>query len=242
MCATPGRPFLREPAARDWISSFSFRDGNSGTPGQDDPMKRRNGIRLNQIRSLRSMIGRRCPPRFCNDGTAQLEMRGSGPLILTVSPPLRKMFLKMGCTRLELLLRLRVFPEGTKAPEFPFSPSLISGTERSGASVARRAPQEIPAAIPPGESLPELHDAAQGVAYDIHRYRGPKPPLWVRNTHRYRFDVYVPDCRLALDSQARLRDLRRAMKGHILQWGSLIGKYRHSRPFGSRTLTGERSI
>ena len=102
--------------------------------------------------------------------------------------------------------------------------------------------QEIPAAIPPGESLPELHDAAQGVAYGVHRYRGPKPPLWVRNTHSYRFDVYVLDCRLALDSQARLRDLRRAMKGHILQRGSLIGKYRHSQPFGSRTLTGERSI
>ena len=102
--------------------------------------------------------------------------------------------------------------------------------------------QEIPAAIPPGESLPELHDAAQGVAYGVHRCRGPKPPLWVRNTHRYRFDVYVLDCRLALDSQARLRDLRRAMKGHILQRGSLIGKYRHSQPFGSRTLTGERSI
>lgn len=162
---------------------------------------------------------------FAPDGTIPLCCTGFGE---DVSPPLHLSGLCKGAVSLAVTMVDLDIPLLREYPHW-----LIWNLSPT---------QEIPAAIPPGESLPELHDAAQGVAYGVHRYRGPKPPLWVRNTHRYRFDVYVLDCRLALDSQARLRDLRRAMKGHILQRGSLIGKYRHSQPFGSRTLTGERSI
>lgn len=189
MCATPGRPFPGNRRRGIGFPTFHSAMGNSGTPGQNDPMKRHNGIRLNQIRSLRSMIGRRCPPRFCNDGTAQREMRGSGPLILTVSPPLRKMFLKMGCTRLELLLRLRVFPEGTKAPEFPFSPSLISGTERSGASVARRAPQEIPAAC---RSAAAAHSASGEAVPIAERHSSAASTMSIIPSSRFIRKSYFP--------------------------------------------------
>ena len=164
-------------------------------------------------------------PVFAPDGTIPLCCTGFGE---DVSPPLHLSGLCKGTVSLAVTMVDLDIPLLREYPHW-----LIWNLSPT---------QEIPAAIPPGESLPELHDAAQGVAYGVHRYRGPKPPLWVRNTHRYRFDVYVLDCRLALDSQTRLRDLRRAMKGHILQWGSLIGKYRHSQPFGSRTLTRERSI
>ena len=147
-------------------------------------------------------------PVFAPDGTIPLCCTGFGE---DVSPPLHLSGLCKGAVSLAVTMVDLDIPLLREYPHW-----LIWNLSPT---------QEIPAAIPPGESLPELHDAAQGVAYGVHR-----------------FDVYVLDCRLALDSQTRLRDLRRAMKGHILQRGSLIGKYRHSQPFGSRTLTGERSI
>ena len=150
-------------------------------------------------------------PVFASDGTIPLCCTGFGE---DVSPPLHLSGLCKGAVSLAVTMVDLDIPLLREYPHW-----LIWNLSPT---------QEIPAAIPPGESLPELHDAAQGVAQS--------------RTHRYRFDVYVLDCRLALDSQAGLRDLRRAMKGHILQRGSLIGKYRHSQPFGSRTLTGERSI
>lgn len=84
--------------------------------------------------------------------------------------------------------------------------------------------REIPADIPHGETLPELNGAVQGVGYGRHRYRGPKPPFNMR--HLYQFDVYVLDCRLDLSPKSRKRDLIRAMEGHVLQHGQLLGEYK----------------
>lgn len=55
-----------------------------------------------------------------------------------------------------------------------------------------------------------------------HYYRGPKPPF---GTHRYTFKVYVLDVMLDLDEDHRKKDLQEAMKGHILQYGTLSGTY-----------------
>ncbi|MDO4315665.1 MAG: YbhB/YbcL family Raf kinase inhibitor-like protein [Oscillospiraceae bacterium] len=68
--------------------------------------------------------------------------------------------------------------------------------------------------------------AAQGTAYGRNRYRGPKPPFFVLTPHRYVFRFYALDCRLELDGAAGRRTLVRAMDGHILQQGSLLGTYR----------------
>ena len=54
-------------------------------------------------------------------------------------------------------------------------------------------------------------------------YDGPCPPPG--RPHRYFFKVFALDTRLDLDGQARKPDLLRAMKGHILAQGELMGTY-----------------
>src|SRR5690554_4167401 len=84
----------------------------------------------------------------------------------------------------------------------------------------------IPGDIPYGSPVSSFYDAVQGVAYGENRYRGPKQPFFVRNAHRYIFRFYALDCFLCLDSKAKKKDLLKAMHGHIIQQGSIIGKYK----------------
>jgi Raf kinase inhibitor-like YbhB/YbcL family protein len=87
-----------------------------------------------------------------------------------------------------------------------------------------RPMQIIPENIPHGPAVDLLGGAVQGRGYGKNRYRGPKPPFnW---SHFYRYSVYVLDCRLDLPSHGRKRDLLKAMSGHILQQGSLVGRFR----------------
>jgi hypothetical protein len=54
-------------------------------------------------------------------------------------------------------------------------------------------------------------------------YGGPCPP---RGTpHRYYFKIYALDTQLGLKPGASKRDVERAMQGHILAQGQLMGKY-----------------
>lgn len=81
----------------------------------------------------------------------------------------------------------------------------------------------IPQQIAHGARVPDLGGAVQGRGYGRNRYRGPKPPFnW---SHRYEFTVYALDCLLDLPTSARKRDLLTAMQGHILQAGSLVGRF-----------------
>ena len=54
-------------------------------------------------------------------------------------------------------------------------------------------------------------------------YGGPCPP---GGTHRYFFKVYALDMRLDLPEKTRKSDLERAMRGHVLAQGELMGVYR----------------
>ena len=83
------------------------------------------------------------------------------------------------------------------------------------------AADRIPGAIPAGGTVPG--GGAQGVAYGLHRYAGPKPPKG--RTHTYRFTVYALDRALALHSRARKKTFLRAAEGHILQSGSILGEF-----------------
>ena len=66
--------------------------------------------------------------------------------------------------------------------------------------------------------------AIQGVNdYNRNGYDGPCPPPG--QTHRYFYKVFALDVRLALDSSARKKDLVKAMNGHILAQGALMGTY-----------------
>ncbi|MEM3404082.1 MAG: YbhB/YbcL family Raf kinase inhibitor-like protein [Nitrososphaeria archaeon] len=79
--------------------------------------------------------------------------------------------------------------------------------------------------IPPTEKIQE--DTVPGVEglndFNRHSYGGPCPPF---GTHRYFFKVYALDTLINLSSNARKKDLEKAMEGHVLSKGELIGLYR----------------
>ena len=83
------------------------------------------------------------------------------------------------------------------------------------------AADRIPGAIPAGRTV--LDGAVQGVAYGLHRYAGPKPPKG--RTHTYRFTVCALDCALDLSPASRKKAVLRAAEGHILQSGSISGRF-----------------
>jgi Raf kinase inhibitor-like YbhB/YbcL family protein len=62
-------------------------------------------------------------------------------------------------------------------------------------------------------------------SYRKHAYSGPCPPS---GTHRYFFKVYALDTQLDLKLNSTKRDVEKAMKGHVLAEGELMGLY--SRP------------
>jgi len=82
--------------------------------------------------------------------------------------------------------------------------------------------KELAENIPTEETLP--NGAKQGVN-DFGRigYGGPCPP---GGTHRYFFKIYALDTEVGLQAGADKRRLLKAMEGHILEQGQLIGKYK----------------
>jgi hypothetical protein len=56
-------------------------------------------------------------------------------------------------------------------------------------------------------------------------YGGPCPP---GGTHRYFFRVYALDTLLSLEAGASREQVDKAMQGHILAQGHLMGRYRRS--------------
>jgi Raf kinase inhibitor-like YbhB/YbcL family protein len=82
---------------------------------------------------------------------------------------------------------------------------------------------ELPEAVPPSGVTPE--GAKQGVN-DFRRsgYGGPCPPPG--SPHRYFFKLYALDLEPGLPAGATKADLLRAMEGHILAEGQLVGLYK----------------
>ncbi len=60
-------------------------------------------------------------------------------------------------------------------------------------------------------------------------YFGPCPPP--KETHRYVFKVFALDAVLDLESRATSKQLLKAMRGHILGRGKLVGKYKNNTNF-----------
>jgi len=81
----------------------------------------------------------------------------------------------------------------------------------------------LPEAVPTKPLLPD--GTTQGIN-DFGRvgYGGPCPPPG--KTHRYFFKVFALDTKLALTSKASKKDLLKAMAGHVLAKGELIGTFR----------------
>jgi hypothetical protein len=82
--------------------------------------------------------------------------------------------------------------------------------------------KELAENIPAEETLP--NGAKQGVN-DFGRvgYGGPCPPS---GTHRYFFKIYALDTEVVLEAGANKSQLLKAMEGHILGQGQLVGKYK----------------
>jgi len=86
---------------------------------------------------------------------------------------------------------------------------------------------ELPAKVSATETL--ANGAKQGVN-DFTRvgYGGPCPPPGP--AHRYFFKLYALDAEPSLKARATKNDLVRAMQGHILAEGQLMGTYRRRVP------------
>jgi len=54
-------------------------------------------------------------------------------------------------------------------------------------------------------------------------YNGPCPPKG--KPHHYHFKIYALDITLDLKPGSSRKELERAMEGHIVQWGELVGLY-----------------
>lgn len=88
--------------------------------------------------------------------------------------------------------------------------------------------EQIPENIPYGAVVESFCSARQGVGYGKNRYRGPKPPIFIRGTHRYVFNVYVLDCMLNIKTTSGKKELIKVIDGHVLQYGSITGVWRNS--------------
>ena len=82
---------------------------------------------------------------------------------------------------------------------------------------------ELAEGVPTTDAL--SNGARQGIN-DFSRvgYGGPCPPAG--GPHRYFFKLYALDTELSLKHRATKQDLVRAMKGHVLAQGQLVGTYR----------------
>lgn len=78
--------------------------------------------------------------------------------------------------------------------------------------------------IPPVKEIKE--NSVSGVEglndFRKHSYGGPCPP---GGTHRYFFKVYALDIKLNLGANSRKKDVEKAMQGHILAKGEIVGRY-----------------
>jgi Raf kinase inhibitor-like YbhB/YbcL family protein len=79
--------------------------------------------------------------------------------------------------------------------------------------------------LPVSEIIPEHTKLGAEGRNDFgrHQYNGPCPPS---GTHHYHFKVYALDDTLYLPLSSNKAELERAMAGHILAFGELIGRYK----------------
>lgn len=81
--------------------------------------------------------------------------------------------------------------------------------------------RNLPEAVPPDK---ELSNGARQGTNDFRKigYGGPCPPS---GTHRYYFKLYALDTLLDLPAGASKAQLLKAMEGHVLAEGQLMGRY-----------------
>jgi len=85
--------------------------------------------------------------------------------------------------------------------------------------------KDLPDSLPPAEAL---ENGAKHGENDFGKlgYGGPCPP---GGTHRYYFKLYALDMQITLKSGITKAQLLKAVEGHILAEGQLVGKYKRQR-------------
>ena len=78
--------------------------------------------------------------------------------------------------------------------------------------------------VPPTARIEEKSvPGVEGInSFKRHSYGGPCPPF---GTHRYFFKVYALDTKLDLSTNSSKKDVERAIEGHVLAKGEIIGLY-----------------
>ncbi len=84
----------------------------------------------------------------------------------------------------------------------------------SGTSIRRQL--RLPSARTPKGAVEGTND------FGAIGYGGPQPPS---GTHRYYFKIFALDQTLSLSEGAKRRELDRAMKGHVIAQGQLMGRF-----------------
>lgn len=84
---------------------------------------------------------------------------------------------------------------------------------------------EVPAWIPKKAETKEPIHIVQG-KNDFGKigYNGPCPPRG-HGVHHYHFKVYALDRELHLKPGSSRKDLEKAMEGHVIAWGEIVGLY-----------------
>jgi Raf kinase inhibitor-like YbhB/YbcL family protein len=84
---------------------------------------------------------------------------------------------------------------------------------------------QLPAGVPTVERIPQASGASQGSnSRSTIGYFGPRPPAG-EPPHAYHFQVFALDTRLELPSGYNRHALLKAMQGHVLAQGELVGTF-----------------
>lgn len=126
-----------------------------------------------------------------------------------VSPPLRWGRLPKDSQSLALICEDPDAPSGTFVHWLIFNlPPIVS---------------DLPEAMPTYQDLEETGAIQGRNDFNNIGYDGPCPPPG--NPHRYYFRLYALDTKLELTAGAKKREFMRALEGHILGEGHLMGTY-----------------
>ena len=110
---------------------------------------------------------------------------------------------------------LALIMDDPDAPSGVFVHWLVYGIPGSATELEENVPAS--AALPDG-----IRQGRNGFG-DL-GYGGPRPPS---GTHRYFFHLYALDSDVRLTAGASCEELDRALQGHVLEVGKLMGRYSH---------------
>lgn len=136
------------------------------------------------------------------------------------SPPLQWASVPEGAVSLAILCDDPDAP----SPRRPSSTPWVHWVLYNIPATVTQLPEGIPRDAEPQE-VPGARQGRNSWDRDNVGYRGPMPPPG-SGTHRYFFRIYALDCLLDLQpAQATMDTLLKAMQGHILAEGTLMGRY-----------------